>query len=113
MRARHRLLRPATVLVALCAGPALAVQPIPLAAGLYCGPGDARIVVDVARDQVTIDGQVCSDPVIAADRLQSNQCSTEGGRSAEIVVDLRVVGPDFVHDHAWYRRCGDVPAAAP
>lgn len=97
------------VLVAT-AGPLCAAQPIPLAAGTYCGPGQARIVVDVAKDQVTIDGMVCSFPVIAADHMQSDLCSTPEGKSIVESFDMRVVGREFIHDNAWYSRCGDVPA---
>ena len=95
--------------VLLAVGPALAAQPIPLAAGTYCGPGDARIVVDVAHDQVTIDRMVCSFPVIAADHLQSDLCSTPAGESVERNFDLSVVGRDFFHAGAWYKPCGEVP----
>lgn len=100
----------ATAALILSAGSALAVQPIPIPAGTYCGPGDARIVVDVARDEVQIDGQVCSFPIIAADHLQSELCSKPNGTSAKQIFDFRVVGPAFIHDAAWYRLCGPVPA---
>lgn len=100
----------AAALAACLAGPALAAQPIPLRAGLYCGPGAARIVVDVARDQVEIDHMVCSFPVIAADHLQSDLCSTPKGESLARNFDFSVVGREFVHAGNWYRLCGPVPA---
>jgi hypothetical protein len=100
----------AAMILIASAWPLAAAQPIPLAAGSYCGPGDSRIIVDVARDQVTIEGLVCSFPVIAADRLQSALCSSPGGQSQPKSFDLRVVSPAFIHDGAWYQRCGDVPA---
>ena len=111
-RASRSFRRNAAALAALAAsvGPLVAAEPIPLAAGLYCGPGDARIVIDVARDQVTIDNMVCSFPVIAADHLQSDLCSTPEGKSIEESFDFRVVGRDFIHDAAWYHPCGPVPA---
>jgi hypothetical protein len=92
------------------AGAAAAAQPIPLQAGTYCGPGDARIVVDVARDRVEIDHLVCSFPIIAADHLQSELCSNPAGTSDKRIFDFRVVGREFIHDGAWYRLCGPVPA---
>lgn len=101
----------AAVAFLVSAVPLGAAQPIPLAAGTYCGRGDARIVVDVAKDQVTIDGLVCSFPVIAADHLQSDLCSGSDGQSLRKNFDLRVVGPAFIHDGAWYQRCGDVTAS--
>lgn len=100
----------AGLVAAVPAGPLSAAQPIPLQAGTYCGPGDARIVVDVARDQVTIDQMVCSYPVIAADHLQSNLCSTPQGESIRESFDFRVVGRDFLHDQSFYKLCGAVPA---
>ena len=105
-------LRPglAAAVLILVAGPALAVQPIPLQGGTYCGPGDARIVVDVARDQVQIDHFVCTFPIIAADHMQSELCSNPSGSSGKEIFDFRVVGPDFFHNDAWYRLCGPVPA---
>ena len=93
----------------LVAGPALAAQPIPLRPGTYCGPDNARIVVDVARDQVVIDRVVCSFPVIAADHLQSDLCSRPDGTSGRQNFDFSVVGPDFAHGGVWYRFCGPVP----
>ena len=107
---RGALARLAGALALVAAGPALAAQPIPLPGGTYCGPGDARIVVDVAHDQVEIDKVVCSFPVIAADRMQSDLCSTPQGQSVSKVFDFRVVGRDFVHDGAWYRLCATTPA---
>ncbi|MGI3902604.1 MAG: hypothetical protein ACRYGP_32630 [Janthinobacterium lividum] len=107
--ARWPVIAIATLLVS--SGPLAAAQPIPLIAGTYCGPGEAKIVVDVAKDQVTLNGLVCSFPVIAADRLQSDLCSSPEGQSSRQSFDLRVIGPEFIHDGSWYRRCADVPAA--
>ncbi len=98
------------VLAACLVGPALAAQPIPLRAGTYCGPDNARIVVDVDHDQVAIDDTVCSFPVIAADHLQSDLCSKPDGTSGRQNFDFSVVGPDFAHGGVWYRFCGPVPA---
>ena len=101
----------ATAAMAACLiGPALAAEPIPLRAGLYCGPGAARIVVDVPHDRVEIDHMVCSFPVIAADHLQSDLCSTPKGESVARNFDFRVVGREFFHNGDWYRACGPVPA---
>lgn len=96
--------------LAATAGPLCAAQPIPLPAGTYCGPGQAKIIIDVAKDQVTIDDMVCSFPVIAADHMQSDLCSTPAGKSLVQSFEMRVVGGAFIHDNAWYTRCGDVPA---
>ena len=92
------------------AAPASAAQPIPLQAGTYCGPRDARIVVDVAHDRVEIDRLVCAFPVIAADHMQSDLCSQPDGTSIQKNFDFSVVGRDFFHDGSWYRLCGTVPA---
>lgn len=100
----------AAALGACLAGPAFAAQPIPLQAGTYCGPGDARIVVDVTRDRVEIDHMVCSFPVVAADHLQSDLCSKPDGTSISENFDLRVIGREFVHAGNWYHICGPVPA---
>ena len=97
-------------LLTLAAGPALGAQPIPLRAGTYCGPGDARIVVDVAHDLVEVDGYVCSFPIIAADKMQSQYCTKPGTTTGKQIFDFRVVGRFFSHDDAWYRSCGPVPA---
>ena len=99
----------AAVLLASAAS-ASAAQPIPLQAGTYCGPGDARIVVDVAHDRVEIDHMVCSFPVIAADHLQSDLCSTPEGQSVARNFDFRVFGRAFWHVGQLYRICGPVPA---
>ena len=104
-----RCLLAAAVLLTASLGPSLAAEPIPLQAGTYCGPGDAKIVVDVAKDQVRIDNLVCSFPIIAADHMQSDLCSTPQGNSVERSIDLRVVGRDFIHAGDWYRLCGPVP----
>ncbi|MBE7220221.1 MAG: hypothetical protein INR64_17260, partial [Caulobacteraceae bacterium] len=93
----------------LAAGPAPAAQPIPLQAGTYCGPGDARIVVDAAHDLVQVDGYTCGFPIIAADKMQSQFCSKPGTTTGKQIFDFRVVGRDFIHDAAWYRICGPVP----
>ncbi len=102
------LIRPLRLaaLLALASGPAWAAQPIPLAGGTYCGPGDARIVVDVDRDQVTIDRMVCSFPVIAAGRLQSDLCSTPEGESVVRNFNFQVIGPAFLHEGQTYSPCG-------
>lgn len=105
-----RLAATSAVLLGFAAGPASAAQPIPLRAGTYCGPGDARIVVDVARDLVEVDGYVCSFPIIAADKLQSQYCTKPGTTTGKQIFDFRVVGRYFSHDAAWYRSCGPVPA---
>lgn len=107
-----RLLGTAALAAGL-AGPALAAEPIPLQAGLYCGPDAARIVVDVAHDRVEIDGMVCSFPVIAADHLQSDLCAKPDGTTGRESYDFSVVGRDFFHAGAWYRLCAPVPADAP
>lgn len=105
----------AAALGACLAGPAVAAEPIPLRAGLYCGPGAARIVVDVAHDRVEIDHMVCAFPVIAADHLQSDLCSQPDGTSLARNFDFSVVGRNFFHAGDWYHMCGPVPAdpAAP
>lgn len=109
-RGRRPAILKAVAVLVMSAGPLAAAQPIPLVAGTYCGPGDAKIIVDVAKDQVTLNGLVCSFPVIAADRLQSDLCSSAEGQSSRQSFDLRVIGPQFIHDGSWYQRCGDVPA---
>ncbi|WP_237480436.1 hypothetical protein [Lichenibacterium dinghuense] len=105
-----RLAAASAALLILAAGPALAAQPIPLRAGTYCGPGDARVVVDVAHDLVEVDGYVCSFPIIAADKLQSQYCTKPGTTTGKQIFDFRVVGRFFSHDGGWYRSCGPVPA---
>lgn len=105
-----RLRAASAAFLLLAAAPALAAQPIPLRAGTYCGPGDARIVVDVAQDLVAVDGYVCSFPIIAADKMQSQYCTKPGTTTGKRVFDFRVVGRYFSHDGAWYRSCGPVPA---
>ena len=94
----------------LAAAPAWAAEPIPLRAGTYCGPGDARIVVDVAHDLVEMDGYACTFPIIAADKMQSQSCSKPGTTTGKQIFDFRVIGRDFVHDGASYGLCGPVPA---
>lgn len=103
----------AASLLAACTGPLLAAQPIPLVPGTYCGPEGAKIVVDAVRDEVTIDGLVCSFPIIAADHLQSDLCSTPKGESVQRSLDLRVVGRDFVHAGHWYVLCSPPQKTGP
>ena len=94
------------VLMTLAAsGSCFAFQSIPLQGGTYCGPEDAKIVVDTGSDTVTIEGVVCSFPLIAGDHLQSEVCSTPEGVSQKRIFDLHVVGKTFYHDGAWYRPC--------
>ncbi len=95
----------AAVMVATFVGPSLAVQPLPLVGGTYCGPGDAKIVIDSANDTVAIDGVVCSFPIIAADHLQSELCSKPEGVSEERIFDMHVVGRSFYHDGHWFSLC--------
>lgn len=95
----------AAMMTVMVAGPCLAIQPLPLVGGTYCGPGDAKIVIDAVNDTVAIDGVVCSFPVIAADHLQSELCSKSEGVSEERIFDMHVVGRAFYHDGHWYSLC--------
>lgn len=95
----------AALMTVAMVGPCLAIQPLPLAGGTYCGPGDAKIVIDAVNDTVAIDGVVCSFPVIAADHLQSELCSKPEGVSEERIFDMHVVGRAFYHDGHWYNLC--------
>ena len=95
----------AAAMMAMLAGPCLAIQPLPLVGGTYCGPGDATIVIDSAKDTVAIDGVLCSFPVIAADHLQSGLCSRPEGVMEERIFDMHVVGRSFYHDGHWYSLC--------
>ena len=95
----------AGLMMAMMVGPCLAIQPLPLKGGTYCGPGDAKIVIDAVKDTVAIDGVVCSFPVIAADHLQSELCSNPQGVSQERIFDMHVVGRAFYHDGHWYSLC--------
>ena len=105
MRVSRRPSAFAAVMMAMLVGPCLAVQPLPLVGGTYCGPGDAKIVIDSANDTVAIDGVVCSFPIIAADHLQSELCSKPEGVSEERIFDMHVVGRSFYHDGHWYTLC--------
>ena len=95
----------AALITAMVVGPCLAIQPLPLKGGTYCGPGDAKIVIDAAKDTVAIDGVVCSFPIIAGDHLQSELCSSPQGTSQERIFDMHVVGRAFYHDGHWYSPC--------
>ena len=64
----------------------------------------------MAHDLVEVDGFVCAFPIIAADKMQSQSCSRPGTTTGKQIFDFRVVGRDFIHDAAWYRICGPVPA---
>ena len=105
MRAWLRVPPLAALMTAMVVGPCLAIQPLPLGGGTYCGPGDSKIVIDAVNDTVTIDGVVCSFPVIAADHMQSELCSNPQGVSQERIFDMHVVGPGFYHDGHWYTIC--------
>ena len=95
----------AAMMTVMAVGPCFAIQPLPLVGGTYCGPGDAKIVIDAVNDTVAIDGVVCSFPVIAADHLQSQLCSKPEGVSEARIFDLHVVGRAFYHDGHWYSLC--------
>ncbi len=95
----------AALMTVVAAGPCFALQSLPLEGGTYCGPGDAKIVIDAGKDTVTIEGVVCSFPLIAADHLQSELCSMPQGVSQKRIFDMHVVGQTFYHDGAWYRPC--------
>ena len=105
MRVSRRPSALAAVMMARLVGHCLAVQPLPLVGGTYCGPGDAKIVIDSVNDTVSIDGVVCSFPIIAADHLQSELCSKPEGVSEERIFDMHVVGRSFYHDGHWYTLC--------
>ena len=105
MRLQPRATPVAALMTALMVGPCFAIQPLPLVGGTYCGPGDAKIVIDAINDTVAIDGVVCSFPIIAADHMQSELCSKPEGISEERVFDMHVVGRSFYHDGHWYNLC--------